>query len=78
MVYEIKCDQCGKLIEFGGEGPDDLPENVVEFNDNLFCRECVKDFVEFGTGDIISRIDRIDEQLSEVRKQLGFVDADEE
>lgn len=75
MVYEIKCSQCGKLMDFGGEepeSPEDLPENITEFQGDYFCRECVKQLIEFGSSDIVERVDRVEEQLERVRDELGM------
>jgi hypothetical protein len=78
MVYEKKCSECGKIIDFGGEDPEeneykkDLPDNAMRFNDNLYCRECVKKFVEFGTGSILDRIGELEENLDDIRKELGM------
>lgn len=80
MVYEIKCAQCDRVIDFGGEKPgegdfdrrDPLPENAMEFNGDIYCKECVKEFVEFGTGEIIERIERLEEAVNEMRIELGF------
>ena len=74
MVYEIKCSQCGKMIDFGGEQPEGLPEDAYEFNDNIYCRECVKEFVEFGTGELNSRIESLEDDMEEVKKGMGIQD----
>lgn len=79
MVYEKKCSECGKVLDFGGEDPEEddftpegLPENAMRFNDNIYCRECVKKFVEFGTGSLIERMKSLEEDLDDVRKELGM------
>ncbi|MFB6291999.1 MAG: hypothetical protein ABEI58_01235 [Candidatus Nanohaloarchaea archaeon] len=72
MVYERECTECGKMIDFGGEEPEELPENAIEFNGEIYCRECVKDFVEFGVGEVLDRIEQIESDLDEVRDQLGM------
>ncbi|MFB6143851.1 MAG: hypothetical protein ABEJ98_00935 [Candidatus Nanohaloarchaea archaeon] len=72
MVYEIKCSQCGKLIDFGGEEKDRLPENAYEFNGDIYCRECVKEFVEFGTGELNERIESLEDDMEEVKKGMGM------
>lgn len=78
MVYEKKCSECGKIIDFGGEDPEenkykkDLPDNAMRFNEKLYCRECVKEFVEFGTGSILDRIEELEQNLDDIRKELGM------
>lgn len=78
MVYEKKCSECGKILDFGGEDPEkneyakDLPENAMRFNGNLYCRECVKNFVEFGTGSLLDRIEDLEKNLDDIRKELGM------
>lgn len=72
MVYEKECVECGKIIDFGGEDPEKLPDNAIEFNDDIYCRECVKRFVEFGTGDIIGRIKQIEEAIENIEDELGL------
>lgn len=72
MVYEKKCSECGKMIDFGGRDPERLPENAVEFDDNIYCKECVKEFVEFGTGDIIERVMSMEEDLDRIKDELGI------
>lgn len=72
MVYEKKCTNCGKIIDFGGEDKGRLPDNAVEFDDKIYCRECVKAFVEFGTGDIIGRISSIESEMKKIKDELGM------
>lgn len=72
MVYEVKCVECGRILDFGGRKPDKLPENALEFNGDIYCRECVKNFVEFGTGDIIERIRNLEDKMDEMRDELGL------
>lgn len=79
MVYEKKCSECGKILDFGGEDPEEddftpkgLPENAMRFNDNIYCRECVKNFVEFGTGSLMERMNSLEENLDDIRKELGM------
>lgn len=79
MVYEKKCSECGKIIDFGGEDPEEddytpegLPENAMRFNDNLYCRECVKNFVEFGTGNLIEQLRNLEESVDDIREELGM------
>jgi len=72
MVYEKKCVECGKIIDFGGKDPGTLPSNAIEFNDKIYCKECVKKFIEFGTGDLESRIDSIEQTLEDIKDDLGI------
>lgn len=72
MVYEIECSQCGKMIDFGGEKPENLPKDAYEFNDNIYCRECVKEFVEFGTGELNERVASLEDDMEEVKKGMGI------
>lgn len=79
MVYSKKCANCEKLLDFGGIDPEqsdlnpkDLPDNAMRFDGEIYCRECVKRFVEFGTGDLQSRIEFLEEQMKEVENILGL------
>lgn len=72
MVYEIKCAECGDIIDFGGEEPDELPEDAVEFDDKVYCSDCIKDFVEAGTGDVVERVNQLENMMDEVADQLGL------
>jgi len=80
VVYEVKCSECGKIIDFGGSKPgeieldnrDPLPEKATKFDGETYCKECVKKFVEFGTGDVIERIESIEDNIEDVRQALGL------
>lgn len=72
MVYEKKCVQCDKILDFGGKDRGRLPENGMEFNGDIYCRECVKEFVEFGTGELNARIAELEQEMREVRESLGL------
>ena len=72
MVYEKKCSQCGQILDFGGKDPGRLPENAMEFNGDIYCKECVKEFVEFGTGELLDRIEHLEDTMEEVREALGI------
>lgn len=72
MVYEKKCSECDKILDFGGEDDDGLPENGMKFNGNIYCRECVKKFVEFGTGEFMDRMGQIEEAVEDIQKELGM------
>lgn len=75
MVYEVKCSNCGEILDFGGKDPDEkfgdeekIPEDALEFDDSVYCRECVREFIRFGTGEMIERIDRLE---TKVENELG-------
>ena len=79
MVYEVKCDNCGTLLSFGGSDPDEkmgpetkMPDDAIEFDDSVYCQECVNDLIQFGAGDITSRIDHIENRLREALEALGI------
>ncbi|MFB6204163.1 MAG: hypothetical protein ABEJ75_00795 [Candidatus Nanohaloarchaea archaeon] len=78
MVYEVKCAECGKVIDFGGREPSDfsgeekLPEDAIEFQGDVYCRECVKKFVQFGVGEIEERVDQLEDNLEEVMDAVGI------
>ncbi|MFB6199476.1 MAG: hypothetical protein ABEJ83_01240 [Candidatus Nanohaloarchaea archaeon] len=72
MVYEVKCSECDKVIDFGGKEPDRLPADAIELNDEIYCKECVKKFVEFGIGDVIERIETLEENVKKIREELGL------
>ena len=72
MVYEKKCVQCDKMIDFGGKDRGRLPENAMEFNGDIYCKECVRKFVEFGTGELMDRVAALEEDMRKAREALGF------
>jgi hypothetical protein len=78
MVYEVKCSQCGKVIDFGGHEPsefsgqDKLPEDAFEFNDEIYCRECVREFTEFGMEEVVDRVDYLEDRLNDVLEAMGM------
>lgn len=72
MVYEKECVECGKMIDFGGRDPERLPDNAIEFNGDIYCKECVKKFVEFGTGNLLERIQGIESALEDIEDELGL------
>ena len=72
MVYEKKCVQCDRVIDFGGKDDGRLPKDAMKFNGDIYCRACVKKFVEFGTGEIIDRVLELEEEMKRVREELGF------
>lgn len=67
MVYEVKCSNCGDVLDFGGKDPDEkfgdedkIPEDAIEFDGSVYCRECVRDLVEFGADEILERLDSLE------------------
>lgn len=79
MVYEIKCDNCGKIIDFGGRSPEEsasgkkkFPDNAIKFDGSTYCRECVQDLIKFGAGDIQHKIDYVMDKMDEVLDALGI------
>ncbi|MFB6158749.1 MAG: hypothetical protein ABEJ95_03760 [Candidatus Nanohalobium sp.] len=79
MVYEVKCDNCGELIDFGGHDPDEelgpetkLPENAIRFDGSVYCENCVERFVQFGIGDVEDKVEFLMNQMKEVREELGL------
>lgn len=72
MVYEKKCAECGRLIDFGGKESGELPEDAIEFNGEIYCRDCVKKFVEFGTGGFEKRFEYIEQAIEEIQQELGM------
>ncbi|WEL19454.1 hypothetical protein [Candidatus Nanohalococcus occultus] len=72
MVYEIKCVECGEMLDFGGEPTDELPEEAIEFNGDIYCRNCVRKFVEFGTGSLEQRFEALEEAVEDIRQHLGM------
>ena len=76
MVYTVKCDECGKVAEFGRER--EYRENKVErlddyikFDDRTLCKECVEDLVRFGIGDIQNKLDNIEKVIDELGREAG-------
>jgi hypothetical protein len=79
MVYEVKCDNCGKIIDFGGRRPEDsldakktYPDNVIEFDGGTYCKDCVEEFVKFGIGEINERLEYLEDRMEEVLDTLGI------
>lgn len=72
MVYEKECVECGKMIDFGGRDRGRLPDNAIEFNGDIYCKECVKNFVEFGTGNLLERIKQIESAIEDIEDELGL------
>lgn len=71
MVYEVKCSNCGEILNFGGKDPDEkfgdekkIPDNALEFDDKVYCRECVREFVRFGSQDMLERIEKLETKVS--------------
>lgn len=73
MVYEKKCSECGKVLDFGGrETGSSVPENSIEFDGELYCKECIKEFVDFGTGNLRKDIEDIESKLETVAYKVGI------
>lgn len=71
MVWEVKCHQCGDILEFGGSGEKEIPEDAIEWDGNVYCKKCVEKFVKLGVGDIQARVDYLEETMQEVADNLG-------
>jgi len=80
MVYEVRCDECGELIDFGGHSPEDrpvgdeseTPDDAIEFDGSVYCRDCVENFIKFGIGDVTDRLVELEDQMKDVREELGL------
>jgi hypothetical protein len=80
MVYEVECDNCGDILDFGGHDPEDrpvgeqskIPGNAVKFDGKVYCEECVEEFVKFGIGDVQDKIDFLEDELEDVKEELGM------
>lgn len=78
MVWEVKCSNCDKIINWGGSEPaeydkeDKIPDDAIKFDDKVYCRHCVKKFVQFGVGDVEDRVSHIETRLEEVMKSVGM------
>ena len=72
MVYEIKCHQCGEILDFGGSGPAEIPDDAIEWDDNVYCKECVEEFVKLGVGDIKERVTNLEDTMDKVADSLGI------
>ena len=72
MVYSKKCVNCGKMIDFGGVDDGELPETAIEFDGKIYCRDCVKEFGQFGVGEMDDRVAQLEEHMKEIREELGF------
>lgn len=84
MVYEVKCSECDKIIDFGGRSPEEsldatktFPEDAYRFNGEVYCRECVEKFVKFGIGEIDDRVEYLEERMEKVLEALGLSKAKE-
>ncbi len=70
MVYEVKCSNCGDILDFGGRDPDEefsgeekIPENAIKFDGEVYCRDCVNELVEFGAVDILDRLSKLETKV---------------
>ncbi|PSH00372.1 MAG: hypothetical protein BRC30_03890 [Nanohaloarchaea archaeon SW_7_46_7] len=72
MVYEVKCSNCGDILNFGGKDPEEkfggdeqkIPENALEFDDEVYCRGCVEKFVRFGGEEMLDRLEKLETKVS--------------
>jgi uncharacterized protein YbjQ (UPF0145 family) len=50
---EVKCDSCGKTIEYGGFWS--LPEKaaIVKINEKVYCKRCAQQFVDEAVSRVI-------------------------
>lgn len=72
MVYTEKCDNCGKLLDFGGdEEENELPNNAIEFDGSVYCRECVHELLEFG-GVSVKSILHLKKEIDAIKKEFGL------
>jgi hypothetical protein len=80
MVYEVKCDNCGQLLDFGGKDPEEnefaphskVPEDAVKFDDKVYCKGCVKKFVEAGIGDVEDRIKYLEDKMDDFEEEMNL------
>ena len=72
MVYEKKCSNCDKVLDFGGRDLGHEVENGIKFDGELYCKECVKELIEFGSSDLQEQIDDMKDKMQEVSEELGL------
>lgn len=78
MVYEVKCSECGEIIDFGGEEPSEfsaeekLPDGAIKFQGEIYCEDCVKKFVKFGIGDVEKRVDYLERNMEDLMDAIGM------
>lgn len=72
MVYEEKCENCDKVLDFGGREINKDIENGIKFDGKFYCKECVQELVEFGSTNFQEQIDEIESKLQEVSEELGL------
>ena len=75
MVYEVKCSQCGDVLDFGGREPsggDNIPEDAIEFDGEVYCRDCVSELIDFGIEDLEERVDFLENRLGDVLEAMGM------
>ncbi|MBC5792566.1 MAG: hypothetical protein H8Z69_00860 [Nanohaloarchaea archaeon] len=72
MVYEKKCSNCGDIIDFGGKDRGRLPDDAIKFDDEIYCKDCVQEFVRFGIGNVVERIEQLEDTMEDVRDELGL------
>ena len=60
-------------MDFGGRKRNDkLPENAIKFDGKLYCRECVRELINFGSDDILERIDDLEDKIEDVGYEMGM------
>lgn len=72
MVYEKECSNCDRVLDFGGRDRGNIPKDAIEFDGNLYCRECVKELVMFGIGDVQDRIADLEEEVKKIKDAIGL------
>ncbi len=78
MVYEVKCNNCGEIIDWGGTkpenklGPTEKPDDIIEFDGNKYCKDCVQKFVRFGIGEMGERVTYLEDRMEEALDALGI------
>lgn len=69
-------------MDWGGEKPEEsldprksYSDNVIKFDGNWYCKDCVEKFVIFGIGEMGESIDWLEDRMMEVLDTLGIADA---
>lgn len=70
-------------MDWGGEKPeetldanDTYSDEIMKFDGNWYCKDCVEKFVIFGIGEIEERIDYLEDRMKEVLDALGISKAE--
>jgi len=73
MVYERKCGNCDQLIEFGGrESLENLPDNAIEFDGNIYCKKCVRELIQFGSDNVLDDVKELKKKAQKMVYQMGL------